>query len=209
MSTSVVGCSTPYFIRSTRLVPPPRNFAPCGGAGVDGGVGGGGALVVEGVHARAPLRGGADGGDDVGVGAAAADVAAHALADLVVGELRVLRCCRCAKLTMRELALLALRRRGRRRSRSGRGCSSRTGSRRARGRRPARGGGSSPLARPSMVVISAPSAATARVRQELTRRPSSRTVQAPHWPWSQPFLRAGEVQVLAQGVEQGGAGVER
>ena len=31
-------------------------------------------------------------------------------------------------------------------------------------------------------------AATARVRQELTRRPSTRTVQAPHWPWSQPFL---------------------
>ena len=29
---------------------------------------------------------------------------------------------------------------------------------------------------------------TARVRQELTRRPLTRTVQAPHWPWSQPFL---------------------
>ena len=39
-----------------------------------------------------------------------------------------------------------------------------------------------------MVVISAPCAATARVRQELTRRPSMSTVQAPHWPWSQPFL---------------------
>src|SRR5205807_2522996 len=41
---------------------------------------------------------------------------------------------------------------------------------------------------PSMVVISAPLATTAKVRQELTRRPSRRTVQAPHWPWSQPFL---------------------
>ena len=39
-----------------------------------------------------------------------------------------------------------------------------------------------------MVVMSEPLAATARVRQELTRRPSTRTVQAPHWPWSQPFL---------------------
>src|SRR5437764_5044476 len=28
----------------------------------------------------------------------------------------------------------------------------------------------------------------ARVRHELTRRPSSSTVQAPHCPWSQPFL---------------------
>src|SRR4051794_21120708 len=27
-----------------------------------------------------------------------------------------------------------------------------------------------------------------RLRQELMRRPSAITVQAPHWPWSQPFL---------------------
>ncbi|CAM5459933.1 hypothetical protein SCALM49S_04634 [Streptomyces californicus] len=40
-----------------------------------------------------------------------------------------------------------------------------------------------------MVVISRPSAAaTARVRQETARRWSTRTVQAPHCPWSQPFL---------------------
>ena len=44
------------------------------------------------------------------------------------------------------------------------------------------------VARPSMVVISAPSFMTASVRQELIRRPSTSTVQAPHWPWSQPFL---------------------
>ena len=46
----------------------------------------------------------------------------------------------------------------------------------------------SPRARPSMVVTCAPSFITARVRHELIRLPSTRTVQAPHWPWSQPFL---------------------
>src|ERR1700751_3349635 len=39
-----------------------------------------------------------------------------------------------------------------------------------------------------MVVIASPSCITARVRQELTRRPLMWTVHAPHWPWSQPFL---------------------
>src|ERR1700730_7046634 len=43
-------------------------------------------------------------------------------------------------------------------------------------------------ARPSMVVTLAPSFITANVKQELTRRPSTKTVQAPHWPWSQPFF---------------------
>ena len=33
-----------------------------------------------------------------------------------------------------------------------------------------------------------PSFMTAKVRQELTRRPLTSTVQAPHWPWSQPFF---------------------
>ena len=33
-----------------------------------------------------------------------------------------------------------------------------------------------------------PATATASVRHDNTRRPSSRTVQAPHWPWSQPFF---------------------
>src|SRR5882757_9439182 len=36
--------------------------------------------------------------------------------------------------------------------------------------------------------MSPPSRATAGSRQLLARRPSTRTVQAPHWPWSQPFL---------------------
>ena len=39
-----------------------------------------------------------------------------------------------------------------------------------------------------MVMISVPCAATASSRQLLTRLPSASTVQAPHWPWSQPFL---------------------
>jgi len=38
------------------------------------------------------------------------------------------------------------------------------------------------------VVTADPDAVTASTRQEFTRRPSSSTVQAPHWPWSQPFL---------------------
>ncbi len=56
------------------------------GDGVEGFVGRCGALVVEGIHAEAPFAAGADGGDDVGIGSAAADVAAHAFANLVVGE---------------------------------------------------------------------------------------------------------------------------
>ena len=44
------------------------------------------------------------------------------------------------------------------------------------------------MASPAAVTISAPSCATARARQLLTRQPSSRTVQAPHCPWSQPFF---------------------
>ncbi len=43
---------------------------------------------------------------------------------------------------------------------------------------------------PRAVTMEAPSHATARDRHVVTRRPSSRTVQAPHWPWSQPFLAA-------------------
>src|SRR6476469_6403400 len=39
-----------------------------------------------------------------------------------------------------------------------------------------------------MVVTLQPSFITASVRHELMRRPSTSTVQAPHWPWSQPFL---------------------
>ena len=48
--------------------------------------------------------------------------------------------------------------------------------------------GPSACAKPSTVVTSRPCAATARVRHARVRRPSTSTVQAPHWPWSQPFL---------------------
>ncbi len=49
---------------------------------------------------------------------------------------------------------------------------------------------------------------TAKERQELTRRPLTWTVQAPHWPWSQPFLVPGRSRFSRRAVEQGGAGVE-
>src|SRR5579871_4778483 len=39
-----------------------------------------------------------------------------------------------------------------------------------------------------MVVISSPAWASASARHELMRRPSTSTVQAPHWPRSQPFF---------------------
>jgi hypothetical protein len=107
--------------------------------------------------------------DDVGIGAAAADVAAHQLADLV-GGLRLAfgdQAGRRADLARRAVAALERvvvdERLLQRMQRAVR-------------------------ARPSMVVTCAPSFMTASVRQELTRRPSTSTVQAPHWPWSQPFL---------------------
>src|SRR5918999_6322431 len=46
----------------------------------------------------------------------------------------------------------------------------------------------SPFAKPSIVMISSPTCITASVRHELMRLPFTSTVQAPHWPWSQPFL---------------------
>src|SRR5262245_17018319 len=39
-----------------------------------------------------------------------------------------------------------------------------------------------------MVVTVAPSFMIASVKQELMRLPSTKTVHAPHWPWSQPFF---------------------
>src|SRR5678816_905099 len=41
---------------------------------------------------------------------------------------------------------------------------------------------------PSIVVISFPSCITARLRHESTLLPFTCTVQAPHWPESQPFF---------------------
>ena len=50
---------------------------------------------------------------------------------------------------------------------------------------------------------------TARVRQDSTRRPSTSTVQAPHWPWSQPFLVPVGPDVRASASSKRGARVER
>jgi hypothetical protein len=38
------------------------------------------------------------------------------------------------------------------------------------------------------IVVTGPRTAMARVRHPSTRTPSTSTVQAPHWPWSQPFF---------------------
>ena len=46
----------------------------------------------------------------------------------------------------------------------------------------------SPWASPSTVVTRLPWTVAASVRHDSTRRPSTWTVQAPHWPRSQPFL---------------------
>ena len=43
-------------------------------------------------------------------------------------------------------------------------------------------------ARPSMVVTRRLSHCAASIRHDSTRLPSSKIVQAPHAPWSQPFL---------------------
>src|SRR3954452_11259149 len=45
-----------------------------------------------------------------------------------------------------------------------------------------------PGSSPAAVTTSAPSRAALSCRQLKVRRPSTRTVQAPHCPWSQPFL---------------------
>ena len=57
-------------------------------------------------------------------------------------------------------------------------------------------------ARPSMVVTAAPSVETASIVQLLTETPSTWTTHAPHCDVSQPMCGAGEVEVLAQQVGQ-------
>src|SRR5690606_360324 len=51
------------------------------------------------------------------------------------------------------------------------------------------------FARPSMVTTSAPSACTASIVQDLIARPSTCTVQAPHWLVSQPIWVPGRFSV--------------
>ena len=87
-STRWAGVSISSFIRSSRLVPPAMNFAPGVARRGRGRFGGRArALVGEGLHARPPATS-VDGIDDVRVGAAAADVAAHAFAHFVGGQPR-------------------------------------------------------------------------------------------------------------------------
>ena len=56
---------------------------------------------------------------------------------------------------------------------------------------------------PSMVVDSSglPTSAPS-TRHEQTRRPSSRTLQAPQSPEEQPFLAAGQTELVAQHIEE-------
>ena len=71
-----------------------------------------------------------------------------------------------------------------------------------------KGSSVSPFANPSMVVTEAPSRVTASRRQLFIRLPSTNTVQAPHWPWSQPFFVPVNCSPLAQQVEQRGPGLD-
>ena len=84
-------------------------------------------------------------------------------------------------------------------------CSSRTGRRPGRGR-PSTGCSCPSVARPSAVVSSAPSWATASARTAPADRPAAR--HAPHWPVA-ALLRAGVAQPFAERVQQRGAGVDR
>src|SRR6185312_2410472 len=86
MSTSLIGSSTPSFIRSTWVVPPARYAAPGSPACVVSASGRLAARTYSKVRMGVFLGGDvADGGDDVRVRRAAADVAAHELADVGVG----------------------------------------------------------------------------------------------------------------------------
>ena len=97
----------------------------------------------------------------------------------------------------------------RRPSRSGPACSSRTGSRRARRTPPAADAAACSLAQPlDGDDARARRAMAARFRQAFLRTPSTSTVQAPHWPWSQPFLVPVRPRCSRKQVEQGGARID-
>lgn len=85
MSTRWLGFSMSSFIRSSRLVPPLMNFAPV----LDTAATAACASVARSyVKDLIPdlLRDAADGRDDIGIGGAPTDVAAHPLADLLIGQ---------------------------------------------------------------------------------------------------------------------------
>ena len=60
-----------------------------------------------------------------------------------------------------------------------------------------------------MVVISSPSCITASVRQALMRTPFDQHGAGAALAVVAALLRAGETEMLAQRIEQGGAGIER
>ena len=83
-----------------------------------------------------------------------------------------------------------------------RGCSSRTAGPAWPRTRPGAGGSSPSRASPSTVLMSAPSACTANVMQDRMLAPSSRTVQVPQTPCSQPMWVPGEPEILAEEVDE-------
>ena len=164
------------------------------GAGVDRGHGGRGvgrALVGERLHATLGDR-----RDDVHVGAAAAEVAAHALADLGRVELDALgprlleHARRRAELARRAVAALERVVLDERRLQRVQGA--------VRAGQPLDG-------RDLRAVVRRRPAPGRRSRGG--RRAARCTT--PHCPWSQPFLAPIEPEVLAQRVEQRRPGVER
>src|SRR4051812_11096583 len=96
MSTTRSGASTPSFMRSSRVVPPARKrtLAPCWAVGERDAAPIAAAASAGRRNSKvrmARLSASAlparvlDGRDDVGIGPATADVAAHVLADVVIG----------------------------------------------------------------------------------------------------------------------------
>src|SRR5262245_23384056 len=83
-STTVSGLSTSTFIRSTSVVPPARNIAPARAATA--------LAASDAPAARSNVKGFMkhlpDRGHDVGICRTAAQIAAHPLADLLVGQRR-------------------------------------------------------------------------------------------------------------------------
>ncbi len=81
-------------------------------------------------------------------------------------------------------------------------CRSRTGWHVAFTKASCTGWSFAPLARPSIVVISLPWAATARTRQDATGLPSMSTVQAPHSPFVARLLRARQTDRISQDLDE-------
>ena len=92
------------------------------------------------------------------------------------------------------------------RSSASRACSSRTGARGGRRTPAAAAFSSSSSARPSTVSIFAPSAWTASSMQLFTATPSRWIVQAPQLPVSQPMCVPGQLEVVADEVDEQPAG---